>query len=157
MVSRILITASNSDRYYTEVLVVFLVVRERPVIAWLNHRKTNREEAAKGESGCVLCCFAEMPNSSRVALAVVLACCAAITRRFPAAVVALSTTTNTVGRRAALGWIATGGAAAGWISLPEEAAAEAGADTRPDSFDVDRYLKEGFALNPMGVSGQAGE
>jgi len=85
----------------------------------------------------------------------VLVCC----RTAPHSAEALSSqsssaSTATVHRRAALGWIM--GAGAVLFRDPGPAPA-AGADTMPDSFDVDQYLKRGYAQNPMGVSGQAGE
>lgn len=60
-------------------------------------------------------------------------------------------------RRAALGWM-TGGMT-GWatVVMTEQAAQAAGADDIPDKFNVDDYLRTGQVMNPMGVSGQAGE
>jgi hypothetical protein len=61
-------------------------------------------------------------------------------------------------RRAALGWLS--GGVTGWavvVSEQEQTAQAAGADDIPDTFNVDDYLRTGQVMNPMGVSGQAGE
>lgn len=56
-------------------------------------------------------------------------------------------------RRSVLGWV--GAAVVGTGCQP--AFAKPGTETRPDSLDVDNFLRSGVVANPMGVSGQAGK
>ena len=65
----------------------------------------------------------------------------------------------TINRRNVLGWIGSSGAAAAAVvgGAPQPGFAVAGADARPDSFDVNDFLSSGSVSMPMGVSGQAGK